>query len=159
MNTKNSGIRFNLIDITLVLVLLCLLGGTLLRLGVDFRKPEEPELSEAEISFLLSSLPATMQDGIAQGDEVFLGETKLGTLKTADFSRAAAVSANSEGKPVVSYSNTSFDVRCIVSGKGTQTEDGFLAGGTLSLAAGMTVTLRTRSMTVEALVTDITVIG
>lgn len=155
MNVKNEGKRFNLIDLTILLVLLCVIAGTLLRIGVKFRKPDAPEMKEAEITFLILSLPGEMQDGIAQGDELFLEDTEIGVLKSVDFSRSAEYLPSEDGTPVISYSTSTYDVRCILTAKGTEDESGFLLLGQTPLAPGQTLTLRTHRMTASVLVTDI----
>lgn len=159
MNTINEKRRFNLIDLTILLVLLCVIAGTLLRLGIKYRKPDAPEQKEYEITFLVLSLPGEMQDGIAQGEEMFLGQAPIGTLKSVDFSRAVSYFSSADGTPVVSYSTAAYDVRCILNTKGVETEDGFLLLGETPLAPGQDITLLTHSMTASVLITDIVPIG
>ena len=149
--------RFNVIDLLILLTFLALIVAAVLRTGDDQSVIEPAALSNTEIRFLIEELPDHQVSGLTDGDMFYVSDSSsvLGTLKSAEFQRAQVLSYGPDGTPILVEYDNAYDVRCVVSTEGSFTDHGFLLGGEQYLAPGMTLTVKTATITTRILITDI----
>ncbi len=158
---KNSKMRFNIIDLVIVvLILACIVGVYLRSISVKDLDTEET-LDTAQISFLVQDIRYTSADFFIGGEKVY---TKEDGLKIGEFMKGYFVITPAEdyvtdhkGNTVkVTYpENTRIDVKGKILSEGKWTDGGFLVGGNTYIAAGKEMKICTSHITVTLVVTDV----
>lgn len=148
----------NIIDFLIVIVILGAVIGIALRMGVVERVTNQSNIEEARISFLVQDIQESSADYFKIGD-VFRAESldcSFGKLESRQFMPAEAFIANAEGILIKTHSsNNRIDVRGIVVGSGTFTDEGFLLAGINFIAPGSDVTIQSSDIEVSVMITAI----
>lgn len=156
---EKRGVRFNVIDILIVLIPIVLITAMALRHRAELANASGGDLINVEVEFLIQNMSNDMISSVVNGDTVMTeGGTIMGTIKSSDFQKAAIYYTGEDGIPVLTYSDYSYDVRCVFTAQGTLGEQGFLLNGMTYLAAGQTVKIKTPHLIIDVLITNVTVI-
>lgn len=160
-DTKPAGgkLRLNIIDFLIVVVILGAIIGITLRFGLVERITNQSGLTSARISFLILDINDESWNYFAVGDRFIDAEhdCELGVLESRQFIPAEAFIVNEYGEIFKRNSGNEqrIDVRGVLVGEGTFTEDGFLLGGTNYIAPGSTVHMQSANIDVYMTVTAI----
>ena len=157
---KRSGRRINSADGFVVLLCLVCIVGMVLRFGVLDAIEYNATHEAATVTVLIEGVSETSRGYIAGGDEVFLKGSgmRLGTVSSIvsvtpsnyfDYSDDGSINQ-------MQSVNGRVDIRAVITVDGSMTESGFLLDGTTYIAPNMMLSLYTASLSVSALVVDLT---
>ena len=159
---KGAKARFNIIDLLIiVLVIACAVGVYIKHISSENIDTDQ-SFEEAQLSFLVQDIRYTSAEFFENGErEVYLADdgTKLGEfMKGFTITPAEKYLTDSMGKPVkvVYPENTRIDVRGKILSEGMWTDEGFMVGGNLYVAAGKQMEIATSDIVVTLVVTDVT---
>lgn len=157
--TEKKRIRFNVIDVLILLIAAGLIISTVMRYQSRTDLPKAEAQTAVEVKFLIENMSETLVSGVVFGESVYLVDSGrlFGTLKSADFQKAQIRCTKDDGTPVIIESDRSYDVRGVLTAEGIFSERGFFLGGEQYLAPGLSLSIRTPSMTADILITDISV--
>lgn len=158
MKRKNEGkLRFNIIDLVIVIVVIGCIAGVVVRYNVIDRMVLDTKRDEVSISFMVSGISPQIANTIADGEDFYVVETGegFGKLLSHSVSNASIVEANDSGRPVKSFDDTLRDVRGEFRSYGIVRDDGFFLGGTMFLAPGKALTVESRSVRFSVIITEI----
>ncbi len=157
--SEKQRIRFNLIDLLIIFTVLALIVSIVMRQHAKNALSGPEEQISVEVEFLIQKLSSDLFNSIVIGDTVMTdAEQKMGVLKSADFQKSETYYTGSDGVPVLTFSDQYYDVRCVLTAEGTQSDRGFLLGGESYLAPGQNLRVKTPHFTADILITDISVI-
>lgn len=152
-------LRLNIIDFLIVVVILGAIIGITLRFGLVERITNQSGLTSARISFLILDINDESWNYFSVGDRFIDAEhdCELGVLESRQFIPAEAFIVNEYGEIFKRNSGNEqrIDVRGVLVGEGTFTDDGFLLGGTNYIAPGSTVHMQSSNIDVYMTVTAI----
>ena len=160
-NNENKKFSFNVIDVIIILIILCAIGGVMLRAGIEDKISIASKSEPAEIRFLITALEHSAGDSFAEGNDVFFtsNDKKIGTLTSEKTIVPAEMFITlSDGTIIKSESpdGSKIDVRGGIEVSGVFGEDGsFMLNGNTRLAPGSTLDFHTDTITVSALITEI----
>ncbi len=162
-DAKLSGgkLRLNIIDFLIVVVILGAIIGITLRFGLVERITNQSGLTDARISFLILDINGESSNYFSIGDKFYdvANDCELGVLESRQFIPAEAFIVNEYGEIFKRNSsderNERIDVRGVLVGEGTFTEEGFLLGGTNYIAPGSTIHMQSTNIDVYMTVTAI----
>ena len=154
----NRKIKFNVIDVLIVLVLLGCMIGIFLRydlkskLGLDSRK------TEVEISFLIIGIRQGSTEALVEGDTIYWKQNgmEIGQLMSKEVSNSETwVLDENYNKYIKNFDDLSYDVRGVIKAKGNIKESGFMLNGTQYLAPGKTFEVESKNISVALTITNI----
>lgn len=151
-------LRLNIIDFLIVVVILGAIIGITLRYGLVERITNQSGLTSARISFLILDINDESSNYFTIGDKFVdaTNDCELGVLESRQFIPAEAFIVNEYGEIFKRNSeNDRIDVRGVLLGEGTFTEDGFLLGGTNYIAPGSSIHMQSSNIDVYITVTAI----
>ncbi len=161
---KAKKIRFNLIDLVLIIALLSCIVGIYLRYNAANEFGVNHELDSYVVSFDIQNIRFTSADAFHEGDLFYLKEKNqtLGELLAIDStspSKTIYIDAKGNYKTLYYPEDSRIDLSGRVSAEGIMTERGFLLGGNTYLAPGETYYVETPYINVDITVTDIEAIA
>ena len=151
-------LRLNIIDFLIVIVVLGAIVGIALRFGVVEKLTNQSGMESARISFFIQDINDESSNYFVIGDEFTDAGNKcaFGKLESRQFLPAEAYITNEFGEIIKTHSdNGRIDVRGVVIGSGTFTDEGFLLDGTNYIAPGSTIHMQSKNIDVWATVTAI----
>ena len=158
---KNAArVRFNLVDLVLIIAVLACLVGVYLRYSAGDEFGVKHELDQYVLSFEINNIRYTSADAFTEGDKVYLDgkETVLGTILAIDStSPSEVIYTDDKGdyKMVYYPEDTRIDLTGRLLSIGVMSERGYLLGGNTYLAPGQTYYVETPRINVSVTITDI----
>ena len=154
---NNGKLRFNIIDLLIVVIVLGCIAGAVIRYNVIDRIVLDTTRDEVKISFMVSGVTPQIAGAIVDGEEFYVvgSDYTIGVLTEHNISNALIVEANDNGQPVESFDDTLRDVRGSFRSHGVVREDGFFLGGTMFLAPGKTLIAESKSVRFSLIITEI----
>ena len=154
---KSSGVRFNLFDVILILVIIACIAGLVFH--TYFTKDLSENYAESAM-ISISVTDVSEQTALAfcvNGAPVYSQETdtKIGVIETAEYGPMILDLENEQGILVKATHPERKEIRAMVSFVGTWTEDGFLINGTKLATIGTTLKIYTNGAVGTITVTDI----
>ncbi|MBE6606510.1 MAG: DUF4330 family protein [Ruminococcaceae bacterium] len=157
--SNKTKVRFNGIDLLIIIVFIGCLIGLALRYQVVDAIKNAGDVQSAEISFYLSDIKETSEECFAQGDVFYITSTgdRLGELKGGFvFEPAEDFNMTSSGEYVKSASATGrSDMRGVIEGKGIFSNEGFLLNNSKYIAPGSEIAIQSGKISVTVTVTNI----
>lgn len=139
MANKNK-VRFNSIDLLIVIVFIGCLAGLALRYQLVDMIKNAGDTQSANVSFYLSDIKETSEDFFAEGDKFFIAgsDEELGVLQNGFvFEPAEEFNMTADGSYVKSASvNGRSDMRGTFTSSGRFSDEGFLLNSTKYIAPG-----------------------
>ncbi len=158
-NEKNHGkrIRFNVIDLLIILVIIAVVGTVLVRYDVADKIGKASVEDSARITLLVQSIREEACNAVNDGDEIsWVQESaRMGEVVRKEVSPAVLYSSREDGVIIKNESALTYDLRCTVDTKGMISKDGYLLNGVSYIAPGKTVTIRNRDITLSAIVLSV----
>lgn len=156
---ENSKKRFNIIDFLIILVVLALVLSIALRYNLADRVGITSRSDEVTVSFLVQKVSPTTIDAILPGDVFYIDQNSvlLGTLLTAQRYEAEQYHENEDGEMILSYTSAYIDIRGEIKASGSMTDSGFMLNGTTFIAPNKKITVKSKNVTCDIIVTSITV--
>lgn len=158
MGEKKSKLRFNVIDLAVIVIIIGAITGTALRYNLVSRISSTGVSEEANISFIAQELRLSSVDGFVEGDVFYWKQNgiRIGTLesKTRDYNEVFI--HNSDFEIVKSYNEQRYDVRGVIKAVGRFTDDGFMLGGTQYIGPGKEMIIQSKNILVTVIITDVT---
>ena len=156
----SSRIRFNIIDLVIVIALLACVAGVYLRYNFGEQYGVEHELAQYEITFEVTNIRYTSVDAFPEGDAVYLknGGKYMGSIIGIDSTTPSEmVYTDLSGNIIQIYypENSRIDLVGRLLASGTMTAGGFMLDGNTHLAAGTSYAVQTPHIDVTLVITDI----
>ena len=148
-------VRFNIIDLTLILIVVALIAVPILRSTLSLRDGGSEKLGSYRVTLLCENIDGALAASLLPGDTLYLEDEALGKIGRADPVRATILYAGADGKPETALSDRAVDLTLSVTAEGTESEEGFLLGGKTRLAPGMTIRTGTGTVLLDALILEI----
>ena len=157
--TKRTTARYAALDaLIIVLLLLCVAGvGIRVALGEDGLATGRDRGTYA-VSFIVTGAKSEYSEYFNNGEEFRLADGRdFGALSgNAIITPAKIYRENSNGEYIVRYSSgDTFDIKGTALVEGAMTDSGFLLNCTQYIAANMQLSVSSRSVTCDILITDI----
>lgn len=154
---EKSKIRFNIIDIIIVIIVIGSIVGVIFRYDIVDRLVLDSKRDEVNVSFMITGISPQISEQITDGDEFYVvgSSDSMGVLVEHTTGNFVTVEANEKGEPVQSFDDTLRDVRGTFSSLGVLNDEGFFLGGTLFIAPGKTLTIESRNVRVSVIITEI----
>ncbi len=157
---KAGKIRFNLIDLVLIIAVLSCVVGIYLRYNAADKFGVNHELDSFTVSFEIENIRYTSADAFHEGDLFYLDEKNqtLGNLIAIDStapSKTVYIDSKGNYKTLYYPEDSRIDLTGRVLAEGIMTERGFLLGGNTYLAPGETYYVETPYINVNITVTAI----
>lgn len=158
--TPSRRVRFNLIDLVLIIAVLACLTGVYLRYNVSEQFGVNHELSTFVLSFEIKNIRYTSADAFPEGDSFYLNKQDklLGTVLAIDStSPTEVVYTDDKGNYKTAYypEDTRIDLTGRLQATGIMTDSGFLLDGNTFLAPGQTYAVQTPRIDVSVTITAI----
>ncbi len=159
---KNAArIRFNLVDLVLIIAVLACLVGVYLRYNISEEFGVKHELEDYVLSFEIKNIRYTSADAFPEGDALYLDgkDTVLGTILGIDStSPSEVIYTDSKGdyKTIYYPEDSRIDLTGRLLSRGDMTERGYMLGGNTYLAPGQTYYVETPRINVSVTITKIT---
>ena len=158
-NDKNQGkkIRFNIIDLLIVLAVIAVIGTVIVRYDVADKIGKAAVEDSARITLLVQSIREEACNSVNDGDEVTWVQeaTRMGNIVRKEVSPAVLYSSREDGVIIKNESALTYDLRCTVDIKGTVSDDGYLLNGVSYIAPGKSITIRNHDITLSAIVLSV----
>mgnify|MGYP002529754639 CR=1 FL=1 len=158
-NDKNQGkkIRFNIIDLLIVLAVIAVIGTVIVRYDVADKIGKAAVEDSARITLLVQSIREEACNSVNDGDEVTWVQeaTRMGNIVRKEVSPAVLYSSREDGVIIKNESALTYDLRCTVDTKGTVSDDGYLLNGVSYIAPGKSITIRNHDITLSAIVLSV----
>lgn len=153
--------RFNIIDFLIILVVAALVFSIALRYNLADRVGLSSRTDEVTISFLVQETSPTTIDAFALGDEFYIDQNSvlLGTLLSVQRYEAEQYYENEDGEMILSYTSAYIDIRGEIKASGSMTESGFMLNGTTFIAPNKKITVKSKNVTCDFIITSVTVNG
>ncbi len=154
---KSGKLRFNIIDLLIIVIVLGCIAGAVIRYNIIDRIVLDTKRDEVRISFVVSSVTPQIANAVVDGEEFYVvGSTyTLGSLSDHSITNARLVEANESGLPVESFDETKRDIRGSFRSYGVLKEEGFFLSGTMFLAPGKELTAESKSVRFSLIITEI----
>lgn len=154
---ENSKLRFNIIDLLIVIIVIGCIAGVIMRYDIVDKLVVNSKRDEVKVSFMITGISPQISEQIKDGDEFYVvgSSNSVGILQEHTLGNAEKVEANENGEPVRSYDDTLRDVRGSFVSLGVLNEKGFFLGGTLFIAPGKTLTIESRNVRISVIITEI----
>lgn len=158
---KNAArIRFNIVDLVLIIAVLACLVGVYLRYNVSEQFGVNHELGEYVLSFEIKDIRYTSADAFPEGDTFYLDEKDviLGTVIAIDStSPSEVIYADSKGdyKTIYYPEDSRIDLTGRLLSEGMMTDRGYMLAGNTYIAPGQTYYVETPHINVGITVTGI----
>lgn len=167
IDMQKRKISFGVLDLFLiVLVLVCIIGAVSRYLLTEENGilASKPEYTKAAISLLITDIEGVSSEYFVTGESFVLADIEAEGEVIADFTVTPAqyYTENENGELVISYHDEEsgrIDCRGAVVVNGYYKDGMYLLSGEMPLTAGMYITLENGSISVTALVTDISSIS
>jgi len=158
--TAKSKLRFNVVDIIILLVVVAAVVGLVLRFGNVGGFSADEDLKTYEIYFAVKDIAYTSEDAFVSGDTVTLVDSGvvLGELEGLESIMPAEFFARDQSGNLIvaSYPElTRIDVTGHILSHGIMSENGYLVGGTTYVAAGAAYSVRSEHMDFVLEITNI----
>ncbi|NLZ36273.1 MAG: DUF4330 family protein [Clostridiales bacterium] len=157
MTEKKNKLRFNVIDLAVIVIIIGAIAGTAIRYNLISRISSTGTSEEASISFIASDLRLSSVDGFVEGDVFYWKQNgiRIGTLesKTRDYNEVYI--HNSDFEIIKSYNEQRYDVRGVIKAVGSFTDDGFMLGGTQYIGPGKEMLVQSKNILVTITITDV----
>lgn len=155
-----SRVRFNIVDLVLIIAVLACLCGVYLRYNLSDAFGAKTEMGEYVLSFEIASIRYTSADAFPEGDKFFLEgkDDVLGEVLGIDSTSPAeyVYTDNSGNYKTIYYPE---DSRIDVSGRlrsiGMMTDRGYMLGGNIHIAPGQTYYIESPRINVNVTITGI----
>ena len=156
-NANSGKLRFNIIDLLIVVIVLGCIAGVVVRYNIIDRIVLDTKRDEVKISFMVSGVTPQIAGAIVDGEEFYVvgSSYTIGVLNEHSITNALIVEANDNGLPVESFDDTLRDIRGSFTSHGVLREDGFFLGGTMFLAPGKTLVAESKSARFSLIITEI----
>lgn len=159
-NKNPRRIRFNLVDLVLIIAVLACVTGVYLRYNVSEQFGVNHELNTFTLSFEINNIRYTSADAFPEGDAFYLKspDKLLGTLLSIDStSPTEVVYTDDKGNYKTAYypEDTRIDLTGRLQTTGIMTESGFLLDGNTFLAPGQTYAVQTPRIDISVTITAI----
>ena len=153
--------RFNIIDFLIILVVAALVFSIALRYNLADRVGLSSRTDEVTISFLVQETSPTTIDAFVLGDEFYIDQNSvlLGTLLSVQRYEAEQYYENEDGEMILSYTSAYIDIRGEIKASGSMTESGFMLNGTTFIAPNKKITVKSKNVTCDFIITSVTVNG
>ncbi len=142
---KRSSARFNLFDVTLILVIVACIAGIVLH--AYFTKDLTETYSEnAQITIRVAGVSEQTANAFCvAGAPIYLQETdvRIGTVESAEYAPHTLDLETADGILVKAEHPEKKDISAVATFTGTWTDDGFLIGGTTLATVGKTLNIYT----------------
>lgn len=159
--TKNAArIRFNIVDLVLIIAVLACLVGVYLRYNISEQFGVNHEMGEYVLSFEIKNIRYTSADAFPEGDTFFLNgdDTVLGTVIAIDStSPSEVIYTDSRGdyKTIYYPEDSRIDMTGRLLSEGMMTDRGYMLAGNTYLAPGQTYYVETPHINVSVTITGI----
>lgn len=137
MNNEKKKVRFNIIDLLILLAVIILIGALIIRFDLVGRIGGT-ELEEVTVAYMIEGVRRTTAEAMQVGD-VFTWRANgmtIGTLKTVEMSPYYITVVKEDGTIERAEDEQRCVLRGTISAVGTMTEQGFMLGGSQFLSAG-----------------------
>ena len=156
-NTGKKRIRFNIIDLVIVIAVIGCFSGIALRYNVMNKIGLNNARDHVEIDFQIIGIRPTSFDAMVKGDTFYWQQNnmKIGTLKEAvsEYNKTYIVK---DDQSIVCYEREDrYDVRGTILAEGILTEDGFMLNGTQQISPGKELKVESKNIAVTMTVTRI----
>lgn len=157
---KPTHVRFNIIDLVLIIAVLACLVGVYLRYTASEQFGVNHELEDYVLSFEIKNIRYTSADAFPEGDPLYLNgkDTVLGTILAIDSTTPAeVVFTDKKGnyKTIYYPEDSRIDLSGRILSNGVMTERGYLLGGNTYLAPGQSYYVETPLINVSVTITAI----
>ncbi len=154
-------VRFNVIDLLIILAFIAIAAGILLRYNVADRLGVRADSVEVEMTFRVSDMRATSADFFKVGDTFVWDslDVTLGELTEIEFKPAESIVEKLDGTAAISYSETRIDGFGTLRAKGTMTDEGFMLEGTQFISPGKDVPMKNGRIYVVAVIEEMKVVS
>ena len=158
-NTEKKKIRFNGIDLLIVLVIAASIAGVLIRAYGVNRLERAAHTDTVNISFKVTGISDTSGDIFAKNDIYYIADTEriFGRLSDFKTSPTMALIEKTDGTAVSARVPGQIDVSGTFSAEGEMTDAGFLLGGVEYIYINQTYTVESKQCRITLTVTDIAV--
>lgn len=149
--------RFNVVDFFIIAAVVACAFGAVLRFNLIDKLNVGAAKDTVEISFYIHNISDYSTQALIVGDEVYNGGVHMGKLGTVEIGKSEYYIENAEGVLELTYDETRYDVRGVIIGSGTMTDDGFMLNNNTYIAAGKEIKISTKNISVNILVTNLSV--
>ncbi len=156
-NTEKKRIRFNIIDLVIILAVIGCFCGIALRYNVMDKIGLNNARDKVEIEFRIIGIRPTSYDAMVKGDTFYWQQNgmRIGTLKEAvsEYSKTYVIR---DDQQIVCYEREDrYDVVGTITAEGILSEDGFMLNGTQQIAPGKEMKVESKNIAVTLTVTKI----
>ncbi len=157
-NKQKKRLKFNLIDLFIILAVIVVAVGVAMRFDLMDKIGIKSNSDTVIISFLIQDIKESSSDALVIGDMFYVeaNDAPFGELISKKPQYAEAFIENAEGRLVKTTNENSYDVRGEFRATGRITDDGFMLGGTQSIAPGKRIYIESQNIMVIVLITSIT---
>lgn len=158
MKTKS---KFNVIDFFIIVAVIGCIIGVVLRYDLASKIGLSGNKDEVEISFLVIGLREGSTEALIEGDTLYWQQNgmEIGKLLSKTISQTEHFVLNDEYEYQKQYNDLRYDVRGVISAKGSMTDSGFMLNGTQFIAPGKDLTIQTKNITTTITVTEVKLIS
>ena len=155
---KEKKIRFNVIDLLIILFMVLAVVGIFLRYNLADQLYLNARGEEFEIEFIITNIQEASQVYLQKGESFYLrrDHIKLGEIKEIlDVRAAITYFEDVEGKLIPSELPGRIDVTGVMTCRGRTTREGYMINGNTFAAHNKLFEVHTGQLTVDIVVTDI----
>lgn len=157
---KDSRIRFNVIDLVIIVAILACIAGIYLRYNFGDQYGVEHQMEQYEITFQVQNVRYTSADAFQEGDAVYLKTQGklLGTVLGIDAttpSELVYTDLSGDIRQIYYPENSRIDMEGTLLVSGVMTDRGFMLDGNTYLAPGASYAVQTPRIDVSIIVADI----
>ena len=157
---KKKRARLNSADIMIFLLCVVCIAGLVLRFVVLDKIESNASAQSATVTMLIEGVSDTSREYLSESARMYLedGTTLLGTVRTVSATPSPVYIYEDDGSITRMDSvNGKVDIRIELDVSGVNSESGFMLGGTVYIAPNMSLPVKTSTLAVTGLITDITV--
>ena len=157
MKSKRTSSKFNVIDLLIVVIVLGCIVGIVYRYNLVDRLMVNNKSDEMKVSFITTAVSKDIEDKISDGDVFYVENTgeAFGKLKEHESSDNSYVTADENGKAVISYNKELRDIQGSFICSGVMRDEGFFIGGTQFIAPGSELVLESVNVRISVIITEI----
>ena len=137
---KKSGVKFNIVDFIIIILVIALIAGIIVRFNFVKRLTASGGDDVAKLTFT-ADVTTSSAGEITEGDIYFVvsNDMKLGTLTGFTVSDSFKYEEAEDGTLVKAVDETGKNIRGEIEASGNMSDDGFLLGGTYFIAPGQSL--------------------
>ena len=156
----DSRIRFNVIDLVIIVAILACIAGIYLRYNFGEQYGVEHQLEQYEITFQVQNVRYTSADAFQEGDAVYLKTQGklLGTVQGIDSTTPSELiytDLSGDIRQIYYPENSRIDMEGRLLVSGVMTDRGFMLDGNTYLAPGAAYAVQTPRIDVSIVIADI----